>query len=53
MVDHRAVHPVRAVVVGSLGVPPLEGMAEGHMISIHPLPQLLHMILSAKAFHKI
>ena len=30
MVDHRAVHPVRADAAGPVGVPPVEGMAEGH-----------------------
>lgn len=61
MVDHRAVHPAWAAVVGPLGFPSLEGRTERYRTRIHPMPQLLqthtvHLhshVLSEKAFQKI
>lgn len=38
MVDHRAVHPVRAAAVGPVGFPSVEGRTEGQGTGTHPAP---------------
>lgn len=38
MVDHRAVHPVRAAAVGPVGFPSVEGRTEGQGDGTNPDP---------------
>lgn len=42
--DHRAVYPARAAVVGLVGFPSLEGRTEGQGTGTHPVPATYHIV---------